>query len=58
MKFSLNFKMDNEAFADYMEGEVKQILHDVGEHVTQGRTAGKVFDSNGNSVGEWKITGE
>lgn len=58
MKFSLEFEMDNEAFADFPQGEAKWILGQVIEKLGSGFRAGLVHDSNGNKVGKWLIDKE
>lgn len=47
--------MDNAAFTDYPEGEVKRILSEVTYEVENGQTYGVIMDYNGNKVGKWEI---
>jgi hypothetical protein len=56
MEFKLNFKMDNAAFEDNPE-EVQTILKNIGFDISKGYGQGMLRDSNGNMIGEWKITG-
>ena len=55
MEFKMQFKMDNAAFTDYPEGEVKRILSEVTYEVENGQTYGVIMDYNGNKVGKWEI---
>jgi hypothetical protein len=55
MKFKLEFDMDNAAFEDFKNGEVKNILESTKEKVDAGWTMGAVVDSNGNTVGQWSM---
>lgn len=54
--FRLEFETDNAAF-DAEDGdpagEVRRILHSIGERVRLGVTEGNVLDVNGNTVGSW-----
>jgi hypothetical protein len=58
--FSLEFQMNNAAFADNPAGEVARILRDVADKVERGDgfTVGDaelrpIRDSNGNLIGEY-----
>lgn len=52
--FRVEFDMDNAAFAEYPEGEVKEILAKVAAKFEAGHSTGAVMDSNGNRVGYWE----
>lgn len=58
--FTLKIRTDNAAFheGDMGEGEeLARILHKLADALPAGSPAeGKVRDSNGNTVGEWKLT--
>jgi len=58
MKCKIEFSMDNAAFEDDPGGEAKQIILAVAECIIEGDKLGKCCDSNGNTVGTWKITGK
>jgi hypothetical protein len=47
--------MDNAAFEDDREGELKKVLDDVTEALVGGCNAGVVRDSNGNTIGKFII---
>lgn len=55
-KFILEFDADSAAFEDGNVEEVVFILHRTEAHLRNGKLDGKVMDSNGNSVGQWKFT--
>lgn len=55
MKFTLKIKMDNAAFEDALLLELKQRIERIAIAVGYGHTNGRVIDSNGNLVGDWKI---
>ena len=55
MTFSLTIKCDNAAFGEDPEGEVIRILQKLVADVQRGNGEGRVFDINGNSVGEWRL---
>ena len=55
MKFTLNFNMDNESFADDMRFQVDTILREISENVFDERTYGVVKDLYGNIIGRWDI---
>lgn len=62
MQFTCKINMNNAAFDDYPPGELKHILLEAACRIGQialdnGETSGKLRDTNGNTVGEWKITG-
>ena len=54
--FKLEFKTDNAVFVEFLEGEINEILSDVGESVIQGNTDGLIHDHNGNTIGKWSLT--
>ena len=49
--------MDNAAFEGTHPGELVRILKDVAERVVRGAVDGKLRDINGNTVGDFEITG-
>lgn len=51
--FRLNLETGNAAFDDDHLTEIARILRDVADKVEHGTNSGKVFDLNGNSVGEF-----
>lgn len=56
MKFVLEFNCDNVAFDGYATAEeTARLLREAADKVTAGRTEGKLVDSNGNTVGEWRF---
>lgn len=66
MKMRIEIKTGNAAFhdcdaeneyADYYTtaAELDRIFGQISRAVAEGRTGGKVIDSNGNICGEWKI---
>lgn len=55
--FKLEFDTGNDAFSD-LEAEISMILEAVGIEVRKGATHGKVWDSNGNTVGKWSLTND
>lgn len=61
MKFKLTIDMDNAAFEPEESAEVSKILTDLAEYFSELpavdlTTRGNVYDTNGNRVGEWKVT--
>ena len=56
MEFKLSFKMNNAAFEQSPEEEIKRILVDTWHRVVNGMVYGMIVDVNGNSVGEWEVT--
>ena len=57
MTFSLSMNCDNAAFDGNDKGlEVSRILRETAQQVEDGYEGGKIFDSNGNSVGEWRFS--
>jgi hypothetical protein len=59
MKFTLSFKMDNAAFEDLYarDLEIEELLNRAALQVIAGDQGRAIRDSNGNMIGEWKITG-
>ena len=56
MKFRMEVQLDNAAYdPDTWELELAANLRDVASKVWD-HNSGKIRDSNGNTVGEWKIT--
>ena len=65
MEFKLQFNMDNAAFSEddgsiipqiwKRKNEVAGILNKVTDDYRDGREAGTIRDSNGNTVGKWEI---
>ena len=62
----IEIKTENAAFHDYDTGneyvdyyvtaaELDRIFEQISRAVAEGRTEGKVIDSNGNKCGEWRI---
>ena len=55
MKLKIEINMDNAAFEDNPEDEIRSILDDIYPEVMNRRKV-KLRDSNGNTVGHYKIT--
>jgi len=55
MKFKCEIKMDNAAF-EYEQSELTYILENMKGQVWTGQSKATIFDSNGNRVGQWRIT--
>ena len=58
MKFKLNIKSDNAAFADDGndgKNEVARILREIADKLEAGGGRGHCIDINGNKVGEWSV---
>ncbi len=51
----ISFNMDNAAFTENTIGEVRSVFERITYLVDQGYEDGKVFDSNGNSIGNWSV---
>jgi hypothetical protein len=50
------FKTDNASFEDgNATAEAKRILLKIAKLVEQGETEGKIFDINGNLIGNWYL---
>jgi hypothetical protein len=54
--FKLEIATDNAAFEDDIEGELYNILKDTANAVFDGVTSGKIQDSDGNIVGNFKLS--
>jgi hypothetical protein len=54
----MNFETGNAAFEDSPELEVEYLLHKVARTVRAGGREGPVIDSNGNTIGSWKLQEE
>ncbi len=52
--FELKFSTANAAFDD-CELECKRILREVIKKLERGQTGGNCLDSNGNTVGSWRM---
>ena len=64
MKLSITISLDNAAFADDPHGETRRMLARVAETICDyqawhygANEFGLIQDANGNSVGQWAITG-
>ena len=58
MKITIDIKTDNAAFQDYPD-ELFDILNTVVNRITgYGEREGNLRDSNGNTVGKFKVTGK
>jgi len=56
--FNIKFKTDNAAFRDGgFSYEINQILTNIITKVEDGLKTGECMDTNGNIVGEWRLTG-
>ena len=53
--FQIKINTDNAAFQPDASLEVISILEHVVRQLDAGQTGGNVRDSNGNTVGEWKL---
>ena len=53
MAFKMSVTMDNAAFES--PEELPEIIRRVADRVADGETAGSVRDSNGNTVGTWRV---
>jgi hypothetical protein len=56
--FELSFETSNASFEDSPELEVEYILHKLARNVRAGGREGPVIDSNGNTIGAWKLQAE
>ena len=57
MKITINIKTNNAAFEDN-PGEVQDIIEHVAVSISSGMAEGPLWDSNGNRVGNYKVTGK
>ena len=53
MEFELKIDLDNDDFQDDTETSVRAMLKQVSEQLAKGFTEGKIFDTNGNKVGNY-----
>jgi hypothetical protein len=54
----IQFDTDNAAFDGDPTAEITEVLLRIAESVKQGYVGGKVWDSNGNSIGRWTVEGD
>lgn len=57
MKIVINIKTDNAAF-EYDEGKQFRILRNTVLRIVNGEREGNLKDTNGNNVGNFKVTGK
>lgn len=56
MKFEFKIESENAAMLGYSGiVEVIDMLRETARKINHGGTAGNLFDSNGNTVGSWKM---
>lgn len=55
MNFKLDFQCDNDSFKYSPETEIAIILEQTSTDVLRGMTFGNIWDSNGNTIGQWEI---
>ena len=55
MDFKLKINLDNDAFQYGTEYQVNEILKDVMIKINAGIVGSRIFDVNGNYVGEWSF---
>ena len=56
MSFKLEFSTSNAAFdEDDLSGEVARILRVASLEAEDGYRERRIYDANGNTVGEWKL---
>jgi hypothetical protein len=58
MRLTLTIHCDNAAFDDHPEMEIARILRKAAQDIDRGTFAAPLLDSNGNTVGKLKITGQ
>lgn len=59
MKFTLEIELGNDAMQTYADiaASVRRIFSDFANcHDTAEDDAGRIYDANGNRVGEWSVT--
>lgn len=54
--FTLKIRTTNDAFAEDPEREVAALLRKYADRVEAGQSSGTILDTNGATVGEWKLT--
>lgn len=57
MELELRINMDNAAFNERIVPETKRLFEDVLAQIGSGHLEGRIMDVNGNSVGNWIISG-
>ena len=57
MKIVINIKTGNSAFED-SDTELFDIMGEISMAVSDGEREGNIWDSNGNTVGNYKVTGK
>jgi hypothetical protein len=62
MRFQLSISMDNDAFREDTGPETARIMRALAERVEHSTLtagdSGTVRDTNGNTVGQWSVSGE
>lgn len=53
----VRIKTDNAAFEEDRDAELARILRIAADKIEHGNETAKLYDVNGNAVGEFKITG-
>jgi hypothetical protein len=51
---TVQFRLDNAAFVDDEAAEIAYVMETISRKVRDGRTSGKVIDSNGNTIGRFE----
>lgn len=54
LNFHLNIRMGNDSMRTH--SDLANTLVSVADNVEYGESEGKIFDSNGNNVGNWSIS--
>ena len=54
-KLTLSINGDNDAFFKNPDGEYARLLEQAAKMVRQGKTNGRLVDSNGNVVGKYEV---
>jgi len=57
MDFILHFNIDNDEFNPNIDYAISRILLNVSKDILLGKMTKVIMDSNGNTIGEWKIEG-
>ena len=55
MELVIRINLDNAAFHENMESELKRIGENMASDVADGETGGNIRDSNGNRVGHFEV---
>ncbi len=55
MKLNISFKMDNAPFDKHPEFEASRVLLTVGQKILHGETMNKIYDVDGNYIGDFEI---